>query len=391
MGCQSAAFSQRLEKDVLFFPTKAANEPFHCEITSGSCALERPWDSMRFLDSNVAWTQPSPLQVPWWPGAGVGCFCCLQRAKHNYTGNWIERWQSQRVLFLPTAGVVEISKSCFSSKLWMGPPPTADCNKAVCSFKTLDDTFRNCSLLFQSLPSKQATSITSHDCCLESLGNSGILWTFAVPFRSANKHLVQMMAFDALPCLPWAKWDTSTAFCEYLSTKHLISLHCMISSSMLFAALAIQTQLALSSASFDPPSWAKTQLLLLRVPAQHHNACSLNAVAHYFALFRPRNVVIFGRAMSWQPCHALFWGFLKPTPQPLTFECSENRFDDLRWIWFLVWHWQLAIGSTFVLECWKAALASSRLYCIQNEASARKPPLSYSVLSRKSYSSVSVA
>ena len=220
----------------------------------------------------------------------------------------------------------------------MGPPPTADCNKAVCSFKTLDDTFRNCSLLFQSLPSKQATSITSHDCCLESLGNSGILWTFAVPFRSANKHLVQMMAFDALPCLPWAKWDTSTAFCEYLSTKHLISLHCMISSSMLFAALAIQTQLALSSASFDPPSWAKTQLLLLllRVPAQHHNACSLNAVAHYFALFRPRNIVIFGRAMSWQPCHALFWGFLKPTPQPLTFECSENRFDDLRWIWLPV-------------------------------------------------------
>ena len=136
----------------------------------------------------------------------------------------------------------------------MAPPPAADCNKAVRSFKTLDDTFRKRSLLVQSLPAKQAISITSHDCCLEPLGNSCILRTFAVPFRSAKKHFVQMIAFGAMPCLPWAKLDTSTASCENLSTKHLISLFCVISSLMLFAALAIQTQLASSSASNDPPS-----------------------------------------------------------------------------------------------------------------------------------------
>ena len=136
----------------------------------------------------------------------------------------------------------------------MAPPHTADCNRAVRSFKTPDDTFPKYYLRVQSLSSKQATSITSHDCCLESLGNSCILWKFAVPYPSANEHPVQTIAFDAVPCLPWAKLDTSTAFCENLSTKHLISLYCIISSSMLFVALAIQTRLALSSASFDPPS-----------------------------------------------------------------------------------------------------------------------------------------
>ena len=49
---------------------------------------------------------------------------------------------------------------------------------------------------------------------------------------------------------------------------------------MLFVALAIQTRLALSSASFDPPNWARTQLLLLLVSAQHHNACNLHALAY---------------------------------------------------------------------------------------------------------------
>ena len=135
----------------------------------------------------------------------------------------------------------------------MAPPPTADCNRAVRSFKTPDDTFPKYCLRVQSLPSKQATSIASHDCCLESLGNSRILCTFLVPCRSATKHFVQMIPFGVMPCLPWAKLDTSSVFCEDLSTKHLIS-DCIISSSMLFVALAIQTRLALSSASFDPPN-----------------------------------------------------------------------------------------------------------------------------------------
>ena len=113
----------------------------------------------------------------------------------------------------------------------------------------------------------------------------------------------------------------------------------------------------------------------------------------YLALFRPENTFDFVRAMSWQPCHTLSWGSLKLTPQPLAFECSENWFDDLQWIWFLVWQWQLAIGFTLLLDCLKAALASSMIVLHPQQSFSKETSCwsNSSVLSPKSYASVSVS
>jgi len=65
----------------------------------------------------------------------------------------------------------------------------------------------------------------------------------------------------------------------------------------------------------------------------------------------------------------------------------------LQWIWFLVWHWQLAIGFTLLLDCLKAALASSMIVLHPQQSFSEETSCwsNSLVLSPNSYSSVSVS